>query len=72
MSFEKSTQDSADEEKNLEKMYGPSHADFHNRVASLQSKNEAISIKQEIERDKELTKLGREDLMNDLEITWEI
>ena len=60
------------EEKNLEKMYGPSHVDFHNRLAGLQSKDDAIFLKKEIESDEELTDLGRDDLTNDLEIMWKI
>lgn len=59
-------------EDNLEEMYGASHADFHNRLAGLKSKEEAILLKDEIENDEKLTEMGKEDLKNDLEIMWKI
>ncbi len=59
-------------EDEMDKMFGTSHADLQMRVAGIKSREEAISLKSEIENDEDLTELGKDDLKNDIEALWHV
>ncbi len=59
-------------DEQMEEVYGKSHAGFEDRVAGGGTREEMITLKLEIEKDKELTEAGRFSLLNDLNTLWEV